>query len=269
MRGAAALRERPEALDHRTPELLQVGDRLEEGAAADRDELLAADSFELVRSRLAVAPAEAARGRAPRPPRARRVRERTRGEHVQEAVPPLGRERVVQAGGRLERDARVATGLEEAAERRGRGNLRAAAAHLRAQPALGERRHLLLDPVAERQLDVGLAGEPVEPRLPARLDRLADASVAATKARRGAPRARGPRPRARPAATRARRAAPAASACSSARARRSSSSASGTERLAGGKSGAWSIRCASAARRASSMQPSLEALRRGGRRSSG
>ena len=93
-------------------------------------------------------------------------------------MPTLGRERVVQAGGRLERDARVAAGLEEAAERRGRGNLRAAAAHLRAQSALGERGHLLLEPVAERQLDVGLAGEPVEPRLPARLDRLG-AQVAA------------------------------------------------------------------------------------------
>ena len=87
-------------------------------------------------------------------------------------MPPLGRERVVQAGRRLERDARVATGLEEAAERRRRRNLRAAAAHLRAQPALGERGHLLLEPVVERQLDIGLAGEPVEPRLPARLDRL-------------------------------------------------------------------------------------------------
>ena len=59
------------------PEILQVLDRLEEGAAADRDQLLAADARELVRARLAVAPVERRRRRARRAPSAR-PRRRTR-----------------------------------------------------------------------------------------------------------------------------------------------------------------------------------------------
>ena len=171
--------ERPESCSIQT-ELLQVGNGLEEGAAPDRDELLTADPRELVRSRLATAPAEATRRELHLVLERAGVRERAGGEHVQEAVPPVGRERVVQAGGRLERNARVATGLEEPPERGGRGNLRAAAAHLRAQPVLGEHRDLLLDPLAERQLDARLPGKPVEPCLPACLDGLC-AQVAAVR----------------------------------------------------------------------------------------
>jgi len=65
------------------------------------------------------------------------------GEHVQEAVPALAGKRVVQARGRLERDA-----------------------------LLVEERVPVVGPVPERQLDVGLPREPLQPALPARLDGL-------------------------------------------------------------------------------------------------
>jgi len=61
------------------------------------------------------------------------VLERARGEHVQEAVPPIGCQRMVQAGSRLERNTRVAAGSEEAPKLLARRNLGAAAPHLRAQ----------------------------------------------------------------------------------------------------------------------------------------
>ena len=146
-------------------------------------------------------------------------------------------------------NARLQAGGEEAAERLGGRHLRAAAAHLRAEAAPGERVHLLLEAVAERQLDVGLADEPVEAGLPARLDRL-DLEVAA---RRRVEQEREPRssPSSSSNCEAGQTSRASSQACSSARARRSSAIASGTDRLAGGKSGAWSIRWASAARRAS------------------
>ena len=108
-----------------------------------------------------------------------------RGEDVEEAVLAVGRRAVVQAGRRLEGDPRLAAGREEAAELGARRHLGAAAAHLRAQAALGELVDLLLQLVAQRQLDVGLAGQPIEAGLPARLDRLDARGRRCTARRRG------------------------------------------------------------------------------------
>ncbi len=79
---------------------------------------------------------------------------------------------MVQAGGRLERDAGGTAGREEPAERSRSRHLGAAAPHLRPQASLGECCDLLLQPVAERQLDVRLAKKVVETGVPARLHNL-------------------------------------------------------------------------------------------------
>src|SRR4030095_16996135 len=89
-------------------QLRQLGDGLEERAAADRDELLSTDPSELLGTGFAVAPAESLRRQRDVAHERVLVRERARGEDVQETVPLDSCERVVQAGGRLERNTCVA-----------------------------------------------------------------------------------------------------------------------------------------------------------------
>ncbi len=192
------------------PELLQVGHRLEEGAAADGDELLSPHACELVRLR--------PRDRASAAPpveldRARRARRASSNAHAARTLRKPWRPSAASGWCRPAVALKGTPASRHAARKRPsdwrRRHLGAATAHLRAQATLRERGELLFEPVAERHLDVGLAREPVEPCLPARLHRLGPRGRP-RRARRGGPRARDPRLRARPAATRARRAARAA-----------------------------------------------------------
>ena len=155
------------------------------------------------------------------------VLERAGGEHVQEAVPALGRERMVQAGGRLERNARVRQAREEAAERRRpRAPRRRRSAPSRAARAPRAPPTFCLEPVAERQLDVRLARRarrappPSASRPPRRAGRPPYGAVEEDR-ERSVLALELVQPR-----RRARRAARSIHACSSARARRSSSIAS-------------------------------------------
>ena len=164
--------ERPESLDHRIPSSVSssTGSKNEQlpTATSCSRRTRASSSAPALRS-----PQRRASGVSEIWPSERvLVRERARGDDIQEAVPLVGCQRMVQAGRRLERNPRVAADSEEAPELRARRNLGTAAAHLRAQAALGQLGHPLLQLVVQRQFDVRLACQAFEAGLPARLDRL-------------------------------------------------------------------------------------------------
>src|SRR5207302_3207271 len=99
------------------PQLLELADRFEERATADRVEERVADVGDLRGSRGAVAPAERPgieleRAR-PFAERVLLVAEHCGGEDVQEAVLACRRVRVVQSGSRLEDEAALTAAADE------------------------------------------------------------------------------------------------------------------------------------------------------------
>ena len=164
--------ERPESLDHRIPSSVNSS------TGSKNEQLPTATSCSRRTRASSAAPALRSPQRSASgvsetaPSSAVSSCERARGEDVQKAVPLVGRQRVVQAGRRLERNTRVAADSEEAPELRARGDLCAAAAHLRAQAALGQLGHPRLELFVQRQFHVRLACQALEARRPARLDRL-------------------------------------------------------------------------------------------------
>ena len=183
------------------------------------------------------------------------AREDDCSEKVEKPVLTVRAHGVMEACRRLEHEAALATGADKVGERGGSRHRRAAAPDLRAQPKLGDAVEPILETVVERRLDVHLSlrkrrhrpppdrrrAEPRPPRPGIRSESGASSTALMARSVAGSSSERDAGHTSRASMN----------ACALATARASSASASSAGSDAGGNVGAWSIRRASSAWRAS------------------